>query len=145
MKKMSEYLFLWAVGGCLYYTFEIVFRGFSHWTMFVLGGLCLVFCTAQGRAGKWRDPLGIQIIRCMIFVTSCEFITGIIVNKWLNLNVWITAMFRFSSLDRFVCLSWLCSDFSVRSVFIWVDICCIFFMEKRNRGSRFGNEQGKEI
>ena len=88
MKKMSEYLFLWAVGGCLYYTFEIVFRGFSHWTMFVLGGLCLVFCTAQGRAGKWRDPLGIQIIRCMIFVTSCEFITGIIVNKWLNLNVW---------------------------------------------------------
>lgn len=32
--------------------------------------------------------LGIQIIRCMIFVTSCEFITGIIVNKWLNLNVW---------------------------------------------------------
>ena len=48
MKKLSEYLFLWAVGGCLYYTFEIVFRGFSHWTMFVLGGLCLVFCTAQG-------------------------------------------------------------------------------------------------
>ena len=88
MKKLSEYLFLWAVGGCLYYTFEIVFRGFSHWTMFVLGGLCLVFCTAQGRAGRWRDPLGIQILRCMIFVTSCEFITGIIVNRWLNLGIW---------------------------------------------------------
>lgn len=24
----------------------------------------------------------------MIFVTSCEFITGIIVNKWLNLGIW---------------------------------------------------------
>ena len=47
MKKLSEYLLIWAVGGCIYYTFEIVFRGFSHWTMFVLGGLCLVFCTAQ--------------------------------------------------------------------------------------------------
>src|SRR5699024_12127822 len=45
-------------------------------------------CTAQGRAGRWRDPLGIQILRCMIFVTSCEFITGIIVNKWLNLGIW---------------------------------------------------------
>ena len=50
MKKMSEYLFLWAVGGCLYYTFEIVFRGFSHWTMFVLGGC--VWCFALPRAGQ---------------------------------------------------------------------------------------------
>ena len=49
MKKISEYSFLWAVGGCLYYGFEILFRGFSHWTMFVLGGICLMFF------GGWYD------------------------------------------------------------------------------------------
>ena len=48
MKKLSEYLFLGTLGGALYYGFEIIFRGFSHWTMFLLGGLCLVFyCTGK--------------------------------------------------------------------------------------------------
>ena len=88
MKKLSEYLFLWAVGGCLYYTFEIVFRGFSQWTMFVLGGLCLVFCTAQGRAGRWRDPLGIQILRCMIFVTPANLLQESLSTNGWNLGIW---------------------------------------------------------
>ena len=38
MKRLSEYLFLLVVGGTLYYGFEMIFRGFSHWTMFLLGG-----------------------------------------------------------------------------------------------------------
>ena len=88
MKKLSEYLFLWAVGGCIYYTFEVVFRGFSHWTMFVLGGICFLFCAWQGLTVKWTDPLWLQVLRCALFVTACEFITGIVVNKWLNWSVW---------------------------------------------------------
>ena len=35
MKKISEYLFLWGIGGWIYYSLEIIFRGFSHWSMFV--------------------------------------------------------------------------------------------------------------
>ena len=50
MKKLSEYLFLWTLGGSLYYFFEIFFRGFSHWSMFILGGICMVFFTVQGQA-----------------------------------------------------------------------------------------------
>ncbi len=88
MKRLSEYLFLWAVGGSIYYGFELLFRGFSHWSMFVLGGICFVFFAVQGRMVLWQDPLWLQLARCMVFVTSMEFITGIIVNKWLLLNVW---------------------------------------------------------
>lgn len=88
MKKLSEYLFLGAFGGCLYYIFEVIFRGFSHWTMFLLGGLCFLFFYIQGRLLNWQEPLWRQVIRCIIFVTAMEFITGIIVNKWLNLGVW---------------------------------------------------------
>lgn len=88
MKKVSEFLFLWAIGGCIYYGFEIIFRGFSHWSMFVLGGICLVFCYAQGIALRWSEPMWRQILRCVIFVTAMEFITGIIVNKWMQLQVW---------------------------------------------------------
>ena len=88
MKKISEYLFLWTLGGCLYYSFEILFRGFSHWSMFVLGGISLLFCTRQGQMVKWEDPMWVQILRCTLFVVSLEFITGIIVNKWLGLYIW---------------------------------------------------------
>jgi len=88
MKKFSKYTFLWSFGGCLYYSFELIFRGFSHWTMFVLGGICLLFIYIQGAALGWTDALVVQILRCIIFVTSMEFITGIIVNKWMNLEIW---------------------------------------------------------
>ena len=88
LKKVSEYLFLWALGGTIYYEFEMIFRGFSHWSMFVLGGICLCFIAWQGKMVHWRDPLWRQTVRCVIFVAAGEFFTGIIVNKWLRLNVW---------------------------------------------------------
>lgn len=88
MKRISEYLFLWALGGALYYSFEVMFRGFSHWSMFVLGGVCLVFIYVQGKVLGWQEPLWRQTVRCIIFVTAMEFITGIIVNKWLGYGVW---------------------------------------------------------
>ena len=88
MRKISEYAFLWGLGGCLYYSFELLFRGFSHWTMFLLGGISLLFCTIQGQILRWEDPLWIQILRCTVFVVSLEFITGIIVNKWMGLAIW---------------------------------------------------------
>lgn len=106
MKKLSEYLFLWAVGGCLYYSFEIIFRGFSHWTMFVLGGICLQFFTFQGISVQWEDPLWRQILRCIIFVTSMEFITGIIVNKWMHLAVWDYSRMPFQLFGQ-ICLPFM--------------------------------------
>lgn len=105
-KKISEYLFLWAAGGCLYYNFELFFRGFSHWSMFVLGGICFVFFYVQGKMLRWQDPLWRQVLRCVVFVTSLEFITGIIVNKWLHLNVWDYAGMPFQILGQ-ICLPFM--------------------------------------
>ena len=87
-EKISEYLFLWGIGGWIYYTLEILFRGFSHWSMFVLGGICMMFFSYQGQQVHWQDDFLLQVFRCSIFVTAAEFITGIIVNKWFALHVW---------------------------------------------------------
>lgn len=88
VKKISEYLVLGVLGGTFYYTFEMVFRGFSHWSMFLLGGVCLVFFAQQGLWVKWEDPMWRQVVRCTLFVIAGEFITGIIVNKWMGWGVW---------------------------------------------------------
>ena len=88
LKRLIEYGFLWTIGGTIYYSFEILFRGFSHWTMFVLGGICMMFFAFQGRASNWQESLWKQVLRCSLFVTACEFITGMIVNKFLRWEVW---------------------------------------------------------
>ena len=87
-KRLLEYFFLWLIGGSLYYAFEILFRGYSHWSMFILGGICMMFFAFQGKSSHWREALWIQILRCTIFVVACEFITGLIVNEYLDLGVW---------------------------------------------------------
>lgn len=48
----------------------------------------MIFCAQQGIWTDWREPLWKQVTWCIIFVTSSEFITGIIVNKFLAWNVW---------------------------------------------------------
>ncbi len=88
MKRVCEYIFLWILGGTIYYAIELIFRGFSHWSMFLLGGICMVFFWIQGNSVRWEDPMWLQVIRCTIFVVACEFITGILVNKWMGWNVW---------------------------------------------------------
>lgn len=82
------YLIVVICGGGLYYLIELLYRGYSHWSMFLLGGIAFLFCGIQGRAVGWRDPFIKQLIRCAVFVTIAEFITGVIVNLWLGWNVW---------------------------------------------------------
>ncbi len=106
MRRISKYIFFWALGGCIYYGFENLFRGFSHWSMFVLGGICFVFFTIQGEMLEWSDPLWLQILRCVIFVTAAEFITGIIVNKWFHLNVWDYSRLPFQVFGQ-ICLPFM--------------------------------------
>lgn len=87
-KKFSEYVFFWSLGGTIYYSLELWFRGFSHWSMFVLGGFVLLFCVRQGIRMKWTEGLVIQIIRAVIYTVSLEFVTGIVFNKWLRKSIW---------------------------------------------------------
>lgn len=106
-RRISECLFLWTTGGCCYYVIEIMFRGFSHWSMFVVGGLVLVFCAFQGQAMHWTEGLWIQVLRGVTMVAALEFITGIIVNKWFHLAVW---------------------DYSDQPLNLWGQICVPFLV-----------------
>lgn len=87
-KKMSEYGFFLSLGGCLYYGIEILYRGFSHWTMFLDGGVVFLFCAWQGNKMKWKEPIWISVLRGTMLTLSMEFVTGIIFNKWLKKEIW---------------------------------------------------------
>ena len=88
MRKILKALFLWAIGGTIYYAVEVFWRGYSHWTMFILGGLCFALIGALNELYRWDMALISQMFISALVITLLELITGLIVNKWLQWGVW---------------------------------------------------------
>lgn len=78
---------LFVSGGLGYGLIEILWRGRTHWSMLLAGGLCFVlFATI---AEKWRRrSLILKAGLCALGVTAVEFVFGLIFNVWLHKNVW---------------------------------------------------------
>ncbi|MFQ9648189.1 putative ABC transporter permease [Hungatella effluvii] len=85
---LRKYLVLMATGGLLYVALELVWRGRSHWTMFLLGGTCFICLGLINEILPWRMALWKQILIGAVIVTALEFLTGCVVNLWLGWNVW---------------------------------------------------------
>lgn len=88
MKKLLEYMTLLIVGGTLYVLVELLWRGRSHWTMFLLGGVCFICLGLINEIIPWEMLLWQQALIGACIVTVLEFLTGCIVNLWLGLDVW---------------------------------------------------------
>lgn len=88
MRQYLKYLFLLVTGGLLYNIIEILFRGWSHWTMFFLGGICFIALGLINEVIPWEMVLWKQILIGACVITALEFITGCIVNLWLGWGVW---------------------------------------------------------
>ena len=87
-KLTSKYLFLFAVGGALYVLIELLWRGWSHWTMFALGWAVFCIFRAYQRGARWDTPLWAQVLIGTAGITALEFMTGCVVNLWLGWGVW---------------------------------------------------------
>lgn len=88
IKIFIKYLILFLLGGYVYYGIEILWRGYSHYSMIICGGICFIYAGLQNEQVEWDYPFWKQVLRVEAFILSAEFITGCIVNLWLGLNVW---------------------------------------------------------
>lgn len=88
MKNFSKELILFLLGGLVYVAIEILYRGWSHWSMFVLGGVCFLAIGAINYFFPWNTPLLLQMLIGACIITSLEFLTGCIINIKLGWNVW---------------------------------------------------------
>jgi uncharacterized membrane protein len=93
MKQISKYGFLGLVGGITYFFIEIFYRGYSHWTMVIVGALCFIGMGLINEVLSWETPLYQQALLGGLITTVLEFVTGCIVNIWLGWNVWNYANF----------------------------------------------------
>ena len=88
LKITIKYLFLGVIGSIVYMSLEILWRGYTHWTMGVLGGICFICLGLINELLSWETPLVLQMLIGSTIITILEFITGCIVNLWLDWNVW---------------------------------------------------------
>lgn len=87
-RLLNKYITLFDIGGLIYVLLELLWRGWSHWTMFILGGLCFVSLGLINEVLPWKMPLWQQMLLGACIVTALEFLTGYLVNLWLGWGVW---------------------------------------------------------
>ena len=113
MKKFIGKLGLFLSCGFIYCMIEILFRGWSHWSMFVLTGFLGVFCVDSiNNTLSFDCDYIVQIIISTILCTIGEGISGIILNVWLQLNVWdyskmTFGTFFFGQCNVLFCFAWM--------------------------------------
>ncbi len=87
MRRFCFYMSEGLAGGFLYCLLEILFRGYTHVSMFILGGLCFVGIGLVRR--RYADgPLAKKLLLSGGTVTLLELVCGMIVNVALGLSVW---------------------------------------------------------
>ena len=104
-----EYLLVYTIGGLLYACIELAWRGWTHWSMVLCGGLCflMMYICADlplSLPKKW--------LLSTAAVTAAEFYTGCLVNLRLQWNIW-----DYSS-ERWNLLGQICPKFILLWFFI---------------------------
>lgn len=130
--SILKYIFLSIIGGGIYYSVEVLWRGYSHWTMFILGGLCFVTVGLINNIISWNMKFELQCLIGSIIITLLELITGIIVNIILKWNIWDYSDLLFNIMGQ-ICLPFSLIWFVLSGLIIVLDdfIRYKFFNERK--------------
>ena len=96
----KKYFILGIIGGAVYVLLEMLWRGYSHWTMFLLGAVCFILLGLINEVIDWNTPLLLQMFYGCALITTLEFITGCIVNLWLGWDEWDYSQYKFNVLGQ---------------------------------------------
>ncbi len=87
MKSIKRYGLFFIIGAIGYAAIEIIWRGHTHWSMMIAGGLAFVLFSIVSERLRGKNIL-VKAAVCGLGVTAIEFVFGVIFNLWLKMNVW---------------------------------------------------------
>ena len=104
------------LGAGAYGTMEVLFRGYTHWTMLITGGACVL---TMYYMQDWilNLPVVLGALAGALIITFYEFFVGVLVNLKLGWQVW-----DYSALPGHI-LGQSCPAFTA----IWFCVCFLFF------------------
>ena len=98
--NILKHIVLFLIGGALYCVFELIFRSRTHWTMFIVGGICFVFCGLINEVIPKDTVIWWQAAIGAVGITFIEFVSGVIINLILGWNVWDYSNLPFNILGQ---------------------------------------------
>ena len=134
MKRWQKALILSLMGGDLYCMVELIWRGHTHWTMAILGGICFVICGGVNEYLSWETPLLLQCLICAILITAAELAAGMVLNVRMGLAIWDYSELPFQYQGQ-ICLGYSCLWYLLSLAAILLDdwIRWRFFGEEKPR------------
>jgi len=85
MKKNS---LIFLTGSCVYPLLEILWRGYTHASMSLAGGISLVLINRVCCEKMQKKSLAAKCAAGSLIITGVEFCFGVLVNRILHLGVW---------------------------------------------------------
>ncbi len=83
---MDGLLFL--TGSCAYPTLEMIWRGRTHYSMAIAGGVCLTLINRICCGRLAHKGLSLRCLAGAGIITGVELCTGLVVNDLLGFGVW---------------------------------------------------------
>ncbi len=125
LRRLKRYILFFIIGAVGYAAIEMIWRGRTHWSMALAGGVCFIIFSlvAEGFAER---PLLFKALLCALGVTLVELVFGLVFNVALGMNVWDYSNMPLNLLGQ------ICPIFSL----VWVGLAVIFlpFADALNEG-----------
>ena len=118
--QIEKYMILFAIGGMAYFLLEVLVRGYSHYSMFLCGGACFLCWGLLNENMKIKMSFISQMVLSALIITALAFITGLIVNIWLKMDIWDYSQLPYNFMGQ-ICLLYSIFWFLVSSVAIVLD------------------------
>ncbi len=87
MKTIKRIAIFFVIGGIGYAAIELLWRGRTHPTMVVAGGVCFVIFSWIAERFEGRSLI-LKAALCATLVTAVELVFGVVFNMMLGMQVW---------------------------------------------------------
>jgi len=120
IKNIIKYIILGGIGGFTYVIIELLYRGQSHWTMFIVSAIAFIFIGLINEFISWNMELWKQMLIGSGIVTALKFISGYILNIKLGWHIWDYSNVPFNIMGQ-VCLPFTIAWFFISLIAIVAD------------------------
>ncbi len=111
-----EFAFIFICGAIGYGSIELLWRGHTHWTMLLLGGVCLYLIYLIST--RMREKLWQKLLMCAAAISALEFVVGCLVNLRLGWAVWDYSDMPYNLLGQ------ICPTFSL--MWLLLSLPCVY-------------------
>ncbi len=115
-------LFMFLCGALGYGLLEVFWRGYTHWSMLVAGGICLLAIDHLDRTGVGLSDMGKAFCSALL-ITAVELVFGVVFNVYLGQQVWDYSALPYNFFGQ-ICLPffliWLVLAYGVIKAVRWL-------------------------